>query len=92
MKLAPKSVLKICKLSFLALAIAVKNPKIVSETHTKWSQIGAISESWGIIACFPFMHSRVTNLSPPSHLQFFLATFSLGSSSRILVANWKKYP
>ena len=48
MKLAPKSVLKICKLSVLALAIAVKNPKIVSETHTKWSQIGAISESWGL--------------------------------------------
>ena len=39
--------------SFLALAITVKNQKIVSETCTKWLQIGAISQSRGFT--FQFM-------------------------------------
>ena len=32
------------------------------------------------------------NLSTPSHWQKSFATFGLGSSSQILVPNWKKYP
>ena len=31
-------------------------------------------------------------LSPPSHWQKSFMSFSLGSSSWLLVANWKKYP
>ena len=31
-------------------------------------------------------------LSPPSRWQKSFATFGLGSSSQLLVANWKKYP
>ena len=46
MKLVPNPVLYIRKLSFLALAIAVK--KIVSETCAKWSRIGAFSDSQGL--------------------------------------------
>ena len=36
------------KLGYIDLAMAVtKNPKIVSETCLKWSQIGSTSESQG---------------------------------------------
>ena len=36
------------QISFLALAIAPKKSKIVSETPTKWSRIDAVSESRGL--------------------------------------------
>ena len=36
------------KISFLALAIASKKSKTVSETRTKWLQFGTVSETWGL--------------------------------------------
>ena len=47
-----KTCLRFCaidlQISFLDLAIASKKiSKTISETRTKWSQIGAVSETWG---------------------------------------------
>ena len=37
-------------MSFLVLAMAPENvPKTVSETCTKWSSFGAVSETWGLV-------------------------------------------
>ena len=36
------------QISFLALAIASKKIKTVSETSAKWSQYVAASETWGL--------------------------------------------
>ena len=36
------------QISFLALAIASKKSKTVSETHAKWLRFGAVSETWGL--------------------------------------------
>ena len=36
------------RISFLALAIASKKSKTISETCTKWLQFGAVSETWGL--------------------------------------------
>ena len=36
------------QISFLAFAIASKKSKIVSKTHTNWSQFGTVSETWGL--------------------------------------------
>ena len=37
------------QISFLTLAIASKKlSKIISETRTKWSQFGTVSETWGL--------------------------------------------
>ena len=48
-----KTCLRFCaidlQISFLDLAIASKKiSKTISETRTKWSQIGAVSETWGL--------------------------------------------
>ena len=44
--------LRICaidsQISFLALGLHPKKSKIVSETCAKWSQFGAVSETWGL--------------------------------------------
>ena len=37
------------QISFLALAVASKKlSKTISETSAKWSQFGAVSETWGL--------------------------------------------
>ena len=36
------------RISFLALAITSKKSKTISETRSKWSQFGAVSQSWGL--------------------------------------------
>ena len=54
------------QINFLVLAIASKKiSKIVSESCTKWSQIGAVSESLGLAdpgrlftKCFGFLSQR----------------------------------
>ena len=44
-KLTLDSVLQICELVF---SFGNCIPKTVSETHAKWSQFGAVSETWGL--------------------------------------------
>ena len=40
------------QISFLALAIACKKSKTVSETCAKWSQFGAVSETRGLASYY----------------------------------------
>ena len=50
--LVSESCLRFCaidlQMSFLALSIVSKKSKTVSETCTKWSQFGAVSETQGL--------------------------------------------
>ena len=50
--LVSESCLRFCakdlQMSFLALTIASKKSKTISETCAKWSQFGAVSETWGL--------------------------------------------
>ena len=45
------------QISFLALAIgAKKNSKTISETHAKWLQFGAVSETQGLAEIIETVH------------------------------------
>ena len=82
------------QISFLALAIASKKlSKAVSETRTKWSRFGAVSETWGLALKYRFVFSKVTirRIDPSLKSILFVSVFVFFSQPSISLLNLSVY-